>query len=298
MRFGLVGTGYWARVTHAAAISSTPGATLSAVWGRDHRAAAGLAGEHGATAFAGEDSIDEFLQAVDAVTFSVPPHVQAPIAVRAAWAGKHLLLEKPLALSVADADAVTAAVEAAGVASLVFFTLRFSAEIRAWLTDCGARGGLGGRGWSGGHGEWLGPVLTPESPFNTPWRKEHGGLWDLGPHVLSLLWASLGPVTRVSATAGAVDLTHLVLTHESGATSTATVTLSAPPAAAAMNLYVWGEAGRSILPVTPAVPVECLGTAVTELLAMAASGQVSHPCDVRLGRDIVRVLAAAQGQLG
>jgi predicted dehydrogenase len=297
MRFGLVGTGYWARVTHAAAISTTPGATLGAVWGRNQQAAKELASEHGATAFTGEDAIDDFIHAVDAVAFSVPPYVQAPIATRAAQAGKHLLLEKPLALSIADADAVVEAVEAAGVASLVFFTLRFSAEIRAWLTDENARGGWAGNGWSGGHGEWLGAALTPENPFDTQWRHEHGGLWDLGPHVLSLLWASLGPVTRVSATGGAADLTHLVLAHESGATSTATVTLSAPPAAAAMNLYVWGEAGRSIMPTTPVDPVQCLCSAITELLAMTESGQVRHPCDARLGRDIVRVLAEAQAQL-
>jgi len=297
MRFGLVGTGYWARVTHAAAISTTPGATLGAVWGRNQQAAKELASEHGATAFTGEDAIDDFIHAVDAVAFSVPPYVQAPIATRAAQAGKHLLLEKPLALSIADADAVVEAVEAAGVASLVFFTLRFSSEIRAWLTDSSARGGWSGKGWSGGHGEWLGAALTPENPFNTQWRHEHGGLWDLGPHVLSLLWASLGPITSVSATGGAADLTHLVLAHESGATSTATVTLSAPPAAAAMNLYVWGEAGRSIMPTTPVDPVECLCSAVTELLAMTESGQVRHPCDARLGRDIVRVLAEAQAQL-
>jgi predicted dehydrogenase len=293
MRFGLVGTGYWARVTHATAISSTPGATLGAVWGRSPQAAKELASAHGATAFTGEEAIDDFLDAVDAVAFSVPPYVQARIAPRAARAGKHLLLEKPLALSVAEADAVVEAVEAAGVASLVFFTLRFSGEIRAWLTDSSARGGWAGQDWSGGHGEWLGAALTPENPFNTPWRNEHGGLWDLGPHVLSLLWASLGPVTGVSATAGAADLTHLVLTHESGATSTVTVTLSAPPAAAAMSLHVWGEAGRSIMPSAPIDPVECLGTAISELLAMAESGQVRHPCDVRLGRDIVRVLATA-----
>jgi hypothetical protein len=40
-----------------------------------------------------------------------------------------------------------------------------------------------------------------------------------------------------------------------------------------------------------------LRTALTELLAMAAAGEVRHPCDVRFGRDIGRVLAAAQAQL-
>jgi predicted dehydrogenase len=297
MRFGLVGTGYWARVTHATAISSTPGATLDAVWGRNQQAAKDLAVEHGATAFSGQDGIGAFLDSVDAVAFAVPPHVQAPIATRAALAGKHLLLEKPIALSQGDADALVAAVEAGNVASVVFFTLRFFDEIRAWLTDENARGGWSGQGWSGGHGEWLGAIINPESPFNTPWRAEKGGLWDVGPHVLALLWASLGPITGVSATAGLADLTHLVLTHESGATSTATVTLTAPPAAASTSLYVWGEAGRSIMPTTPWDPVECLRTAVTELLAMAESGETGHACDVRFGHAINRVLSAAQSQL-
>jgi predicted dehydrogenase len=297
MRFGLVGTGYWARATHAAAIASTAGASLAAVWGRNPQATASLAAEHGAAAFTGEEAIDAFLDGVDAVAFSVPPYVQAPIATRAARAGKHLLLEKPVALSDAEADALVDAVDAAGVASVVFFTLRFNGEIRAWLADENARGGWSGNGWSGGHCEWIGAVFFPDSPFNTPWRREKGGLWDLGPHVLSLLWASLGPVTGVTAVRGAGDLTHMVLTHESGASSTATVTLGAPPAASATSLYVWGEAGRSIMPNSGWDPVDCLRTALTELLAMAASGEVGHPCDVRFGRDIGRVLATAQAQL-
>ena len=45
-----------------------------------------------------EDS-SAFLDAVDGVAFAVPPDVQAPIAVAAARAGKHLMLEKPLATS-------------------------------------------------------------------------------------------------------------------------------------------------------------------------------------------------------
>jgi predicted dehydrogenase len=297
MRFGLIGTGYWARVTHATAIALTPGVTLSAIWGRNPQATADLAAEHGATPFAGADAIDAFLDGIDAVAFAVPPHVQAPIATRAARAGKHLLLEKPVALSTADADALVDAVDEAGVASIVFFTLRFAGEIRAWLTDENARSGWSGQGWSGGHGEWLGTVLNPDNPFSTPWRAEKGGLWDLGPHILSLLWACLGPITGVTATAGAKDLAHLVLTHDSGASSTATVTLSAPPAAAATNVYVWGEAGRSIMPTAPWDPVECLGTALGELLAMVETGQAKHPCDVHLGRDIVHVLATAQTQL-
>ena len=201
MRFGLVGTGYWAGSTHAPALATTPGARLTSVWGRNPDAAGALAARHGATAY---DDFDAFLGSVDAVAFAVPPHVQAPLAVRAAEAGKHLLLEKPIALSVADADAVVTAVEKAGVASVVFFTWRFNREIRAWLADEQARGGWSGSGWSGGVAVWLGTALADDSPFNTPWRRQKGALWDLGPHLVGMLWACLGPVTSVTAVAARV----------------------------------------------------------------------------------------------
>jgi predicted dehydrogenase len=294
MRFGLAGTGFWARTVHAPAIATTPGGTLAAVWGRNARSAQSIAAGHGATAVG---DFGAFLDAVDAVAFSVPPHVQAPLAVRAAAAGKHLLLEKPISLSAGDADAMVAAVESAGVASVVFFTTRFNTEIRAWLTDTRARGGWSGGGWSGGAAIWLGSALQPGSPFNTPWRREKGGLWDLGPHVVSLLWACLGPVTSAHAIAGADDVTHLVLCHESSATSTATVTLSAPAAASGNNLFVWGEAGRSVMPATPVDPVAALRTAAAELISCAAAGRQDHPCGVRFGREVVRLLATAEAQL-
>ncbi len=294
MRFGLAGTGFWARTTHGPALAAAPGGTLAAVWGRNAGAAASLAAAHNAVAY---QDFGSFLDAVDAVSFAVPPHVQAPLAIRAAEAGRHLLLEKPVALSLDEADKLVAAVEAAGVASVVFFTLRFNAEIRAWLTDEHARGGWSGGGWSGGVAVWLGSALRPDSPFNTPWRREKGGLWDLGPHVVSMLWACLGPVTSVSAVAGAADVTHLVLRHAGCASSTATVTLSAPPAASGSSLFVWGEAGRSVMPAALAEPVESLRTAAAELAAGAAAGRPAHPCDVRFGRDVVKVLADAQAQL-
>ena len=294
MRFGLVGTGYWAQITHAPALASTPGITLEAVWGRDAVAAATLAAAHGATAYA---DFDAFLYAVDAVAFSVPPHVQAALAIRAAQAGKHLLLEKPIALTTDDADKLVAAVEEARVGTVVFFTWRFNTEIRAWLTDEQARGGWSGSGWSGGAAIWLGTSIIEGSPFNTSWRQEKGGLWDLGPHLVGMLWACLGPVAAVTAVAGQRDVTHLVLRHSSGVTSTATMTISAPEAAEGTTVFVWGEAGRSIMPVTAVDAASALRVAATELAAGATAGRLSHPVDVRFGRDIVRVLAEAESQL-
>ena len=175
-----MGTGYWARVTHAPALGSTPGIKFSAVWGRDRMAADALATEYGAR---GHSDLDAFLADVDAVAFSVPPHVQSAIATRAATTGKHLLLEKPVAVTMVAADELAKAVSDAGVASVVFFTSRFQSDVRAWIAKV-----TGKDGWTGGSAAWLASALLASSPFNTPWRREKGGLWDVGPHVVSLLW--------------------------------------------------------------------------------------------------------------
>jgi hypothetical protein len=101
-------------------------------------------------------------------------------------------------------------------------------------------------------------------------------------------------VISVRAVAGGQDVTHLVLRHESGASSTATVTLSAPPAAVGNNLFVWGEAGRSVMPSELVDSVPALRVAASELAATAAAGGPPHPCDARFGREVVRVIAAAE----
>src|SRR5262245_4692843 len=289
LRFGLAGTGHWARITHAPALASTDGIEFAAVWGRNASAAADLAARYGATA---HHDLSAFLADIDAVAFAVPPDVQARIAIHASSAGKHLLLEKPIAISVGEADALADAVEQARVASVVFFTARFQADVRSWLAQVTATDG-----WAGGCAVWLGSALRAGNPFNTPWRRDKGGLWDLAPHLVSLLWASLGPVRSVTAEAAPADATHLVLHRENRVTSMGTVTISAPMSAEFAELYVWGGAGRSVAPAETEQPVTPLRTALTELAANARSGQVSHPCGVQFGRDIGRVLADAQRQI-
>jgi predicted dehydrogenase len=139
--------------------------------------------------------------------------------------------------------------------------------------------------------------LLESNPFNTSWRRDKGGLWDLAPHVVSLLWAGLGPVVSVTADAGTADVTHLVLHHENGASSTVTVTLSASAAADGLTLYLWGELGRSAAPGETSRPETALRLALTELADNARSGRVDHPCDVQFGRAVGRVLVEAERQM-
>ncbi|MDQ1539534.1 MAG: hypothetical protein QOH29_260, partial [Actinomycetota bacterium] len=136
------------------------------------------------------------------------------------------------------------------------------------------------------------------NPFDTPWRRDKGALWDLGPHAISLLWAALGPVVGVTADGGPDDVAHLVLHHEGGASSTVTVTSSASAAAEGFDLFLWGDEGRSAVPAEAHEALPALRVALTELVENARSGTVEHPCDVEFGQAIVRVLTRAQHQIG
>lgn len=288
MRIGLLGTGPWARAVHAPALSGHPGLEFAGVWGRRPDAAGELAGLHGIRAY---DDVGALLADVDAVAVALPPAVQADLAVRAARAGCHLLLDKPLAPTVAQGRAVVGAAEEAGVASVVFFTTRFQPGPEAWITE---QAGVGG--WFTGRAQWLGAVFTSEgNPFaDSPWRREKGALWDVGPHALSVLLPVLGAPRRVTAAAyGPGDTVHLVLDHAGGASSSLTLSLTAPPAAAGAMVELRGAAGVTVLPEVTEGAVPALTRAADALLAAARTG-TPHPCDAAFALRVTEVLASAE----
>ncbi|MCP2341379.1 Gfo/Idh/MocA family protein [Actinomadura rupiterrae] len=290
MRFGLLGTGYWASETHAPALAAAPEAVLAGVWGRDPGRAEALADRHGVRAY---QDVDELLADVDAVSISLPPEVQQPLALRAAEAGKHLLLEKPVGLSAAGAAAVADAVSAAGVASVVFFTNRFAPAVEATIQDAAARGG-----WDGGRATILASIFEPGSPYAaSDWRRTHGALWDLGPHILSVLVPVLGEVTEVTAMSGPHSTSHMLLRHQGGAVSTVTLSLDAPPAANALDIAFVGDAGVLTVPVGETSAVTALTTAIGRLARSASTG-APDPCDTAFAARINAVLEAAQRSMG
>ncbi|ASW57957.1 oxidoreductase [Plantactinospora sp. KBS50] len=286
MSFGVFGTGHWAAETHAAAIAAHPRARLAGVWGRNPDRARALADRYGVAAF---PSTKALIEEVDVAAFAVPPDVQAEIAADAAAAGRHLLLDKPLALSLPAADRVLATAEGAGVASVVFFTNRFFENVSAHLATAATVGG-----WHGARVTMHASIYEPGNPYGgSRWRHEQGALWDIGPHALSLVVPVLGPVTRVAALDGPRGLVSLVLAHDSGATSTVSLTLDSPPAAKSREVTFFGESGLDALPEGTGTPVDALGRAIDQLVAQIDAGTREHACDVRFGRDVVAVLVAA-----
>jgi len=290
MRLGLIGSGYWARTIHGRSAAQHPQVELVGVWGRDAAKTAAAADELGTRAY---PSTAALIADTDALTFAVPPDVQTHIALAAAKAGRHLLLEKPIAISVDDARRLEAAVEQAGLASIVFFTRRFVPETQAWLERLAALGG-----WECGRAEYASSIFVEGNPFGaSPWRHEKGGLWDIGPHALAMLWPLLGEVTSVLAGGGVRDQVHLVLRHAGGASSTLSLSLSVPQSAVGTQVYVYGEHGRETAPSAPADTVAAHQAALDALIALAANPSAGHPCDVHFGARVVEVLAAAEASL-
>jgi predicted dehydrogenase len=282
LRFGLVGAGPWATNVHAPAIAAHPDTELVAVWARRPEEAQRLATAHGAAA---ADDVDALIADVDAVAFAVPPGVQAELAVRAAAAGRHLVLEKPIGATVAEAERLADAVGTAGVASLVLLTFRYAPEVTEWVTTAQTAGG-----WAAGAGTWIGDALLSGPYSNSPWRHERGGLVDVGPHTFDLLEAGLGPITDVlGATHGEHDVWQVLFAHESGARSTASLSLAVPVEPNVVDFTLYGQAGSLSLHRTTST-ADCYANMLNELVAMISTGRVEHPLDVRRGLHLQRVI--------
>ena len=127
MRFGLIGFGAWGK-QHAHAIAGLPGLELAAI------ACSTVESAHAArsaypTAHVTQDWHDVLaMSAVDAVDVVAPNHLHAQIAIAALRAGKDVLLEKPMAITVDECDALLAAERDSGRLVSVGHELRQSAQ--------------------------------------------------------------------------------------------------------------------------------------------------------------------------
>lgn len=286
LRVGLIGAGPWACQVHAPGIARHPGTRLVSVYSRRRGAAAELAEQHGARV---ATDAAELISQVDAVALAVPPAVQAEYALLAAKAGKHLILEKPLAANVDDARRLADAVADAGVASLMMLTRRFAPETIDWLASARQRGD-----WTGGDARWYAGALRASQYAGSAWRQQDGALMDVGPHVLDLLDAALGKITEVlAAHRSPADLWHLVLAHESGATSTTSMSLRLPINPPVVETSIYGEHGLLMLTGRNASAADCFAALLDDLLTMIATGITQHACDVRRGVHLQRVIEAA-----
>ena len=127
MRFGLIGFGAWGRF-HAEAIRKAPGAELAAI-ACTSEATAAQARERYPDAKVHLDWHELLADAaIDAVDIVVPNHLHAEIAIAALEAGKNVLLEKPMAATIADCDRLVEAVRRTGRVLSVGHEFRVSTQ--------------------------------------------------------------------------------------------------------------------------------------------------------------------------
>jgi len=120
VRIAVVGTGFGARI-HVPGLRASGRFEVAALVGRDLDRTRATAERLGVPAAC--TSLDEALGSValDAVSIATPPATHAPFAIAAARAGKHVLCEKPMARSVAEASAMCEAVRANRVVGAIGF---------------------------------------------------------------------------------------------------------------------------------------------------------------------------------
>jgi len=274
-------------MVHAPVLANSPHTTLAGVWARRAEAAEKVASKNRRVAVA---SFDALLESCDAVAFAVPPDVQAELAILAAKAGKTLLLEKPIALDLASAQRLADAVDEAGVRTVVLLSWRYAQAVDDFLAEAAAIGPL-----LGGRGAFVSGALLG-GPFATPWRLERGPLLDLGPHVIDLVDAALGPVLDVRATGDLLGYVSLALTHESGASSTVALCANSAVAPHVAEVSVYSQTGGAHINTAVVGDAVSMGN-VAAALAAAARGEQTTAPDVHRGLHLQKILDKAESQL-
>lgn len=179
--FALVGAGLFGE-RHAQAYSRHPLVDFAAVCDLDEARAQRLADTYGARRYTAklEDILSD--PAIAAVSVATPDHAHRAVAVACAEAGKHILVEKPLATTVEDAEAIVAAADRAGVTLMVDFHNRANPPMVA-ARDAVARGDLGDVCYV--YARLSNTVAVPQDMLK--WSGNSSALWFLGSHMVDIV---------------------------------------------------------------------------------------------------------------
>jgi predicted dehydrogenase len=205
VRIGFVGAGAVVE-HHLAVLAGQPGVEIAAVCDLDERRAQAVAARAGARPYLDwAEMLDS--EQVDALFVCVPPTLHAPVAVAALERRLATYLEKPLARTLADGEAIVAAWRASGAVCAVGYqwrSLDVLGDLRAALGGA-APGMLISRSMGPTEGARRDLVHTgggeAASWFTDP-RASGGILFELGSHDVDLQLALAGPATSVQASAG------------------------------------------------------------------------------------------------
>jgi UDP-N-acetyl-2-amino-2-deoxyglucuronate dehydrogenase len=235
IHIGLIGGGNISQ-THARAARAIHGVQIAAVFGSNAEKICQLAAEPGASWYS---DYEKFLahRPMDLVAIGCPSGLHAEHGIAAARRGLHVLVEKPIDISCARADALIAETEKAGVKPGVFFQDRFKPGIRQMKSAIGG-GALGKPILADARVKWYRPQ---EYYGDSRWRGTlaldgGGALINQGIHTIDLLLWMFGEVVAVQARKAtavhkieAEDTLVAVLEFSNGALGSFIATTSAYP---------------------------------------------------------------------
>jgi predicted dehydrogenase len=222
MNFAVVGAGNIAKI-HVAAIQHIPDARVTVVCNRTAQSGQALA------ATCGADWVADYRVAVarpevDAVAVCTPSGAHAEVAIAAAAAGKHALVEKPLDITLPRIDEMIVACRDAGVVLAGVFPLRFVAGVHEAKTAIDA-GRLGRITLADVFVKWYRPQKYYDSSWRGAWALDGGGaLMNQAIHNIDLLQWLVGPVASVIGRSATLahrmeteDTASALLTFQNGA---------------------------------------------------------------------------------
>jgi UDP-N-acetyl-2-amino-2-deoxyglucuronate dehydrogenase len=238
---------------HAKALRSAPESGFVAVCGRDLRKTETFAAAYKVKAYV---DVEEMIgrEGVQALTICTPHPLHAVHAVKAAKAGVHILVEKPLASSLKDCDAILTAAKENGVKVGMVSQRRFYAPC-ARVKKAIEEGKLGRPilGSVAMYG-WRDEAYYRSDPWRGSWQGEGGGvLVNQAPHQLDLLQWYMGAIDELFGFWGNLNHPYIevedtavaVLRFKSGALGNIVVSNSQNPALYG-RVYVHGSNGASI----------------------------------------------------
>jgi predicted dehydrogenase len=285
IRVGLIGAGNISD-THARAVAAIPDASIAAVYGPTRARAERLAASCGARA---HDRLDAFLAqgGMDMVIVGTPSGLHGEHGAAAAAAGLHVLVEKPLEITTARADALIAAAARTSVTLGVIFQdrLKPAVERLKTLVDAGA---IGKPILAGAHVKWYRPrAYYAESRWRGTQALDGGGaLINQAIHTIDLLMWVFGPVARVFGKVATrlhaievEDTAAATLEFSNGAVGTIEAATSAYPGYA-RRIEITGSEGTAILDGDELIAVDLRGQ--PEVRPAPDSSQARGQAEVRL----------------
>ena len=250
--FAIIGCGMISQY-HAAAIEAVDRAELIGVYAEDQNSAKRMAAQNGVRCYASQEEIWEDTR-VSAVSICVPSGLHASIALEALEHGKHVLIEKPMALTLADCDRLIEAGVKNKRKVCVVSQLRFSPDV-ARARQMVREGALGRLVSVGLYMKYYrSQEYYDGSPWRGTWDMDGGGaLMNQGIHGVDLIQYIVGPVSRIFAYAGTLsrsieteDTLSAVLQFENGALGVIEAATSVCPGSP-RRFELCGDAGTLIL---------------------------------------------------